>query len=72
MTPRGYLTIPEVLKIIRARIDDDDMIMQRSPKPDRTAAACESLADAIHHQRVRVYTIRGGAMVAIENEFSDV
>jgi hypothetical protein len=35
MTPRGYLTIPEVLKIIRARIDDDDLLMQRNPKPEK-------------------------------------
>jgi hypothetical protein len=60
-----------VLKIIRARIDDDDMIMQGNPKPDRTAAACESLADAIRHVRVSVYTIRGGAVVEIGNEFLD-
>src|SRR4051812_44949111 len=71
MTPRGYLTVPEVLKIIRARIDDDDMIMQRDPKPDRMAAACESLADAIRRGRVRVYTIRGGAVFEIRNKFDD-
>jgi hypothetical protein len=69
MTPRGYLTIPEVLKIIRARIDDDDMILQRNPKPDRTTAACESLASAIRDASVDVYTMSGGAVIRIDNDF---
>ena len=63
MIPRGYLTIPEVLKIIRARIDDNDLLMQGDPKPDRGAVACKSLADAIRLLNVHVYTISGGAVV---------
>ena len=60
MTPRGYLTIPEVLKIIRARIDDDDLLMQRNPKPEKTAVACESLAAAIADGTVSVYQSAAG------------
>jgi hypothetical protein len=71
MTPRGYLTIPEVLKIIRARIDDDDLLMQQNPKPDRAAVARESLARAIRDETVHVYRISGGAVVRIANDFAD-
>jgi hypothetical protein len=71
MTPRGYLTIPGVLKIIRARIDDDDLLMQRNPKPDRAAVACESLATAIRDAVVPIYTISGGAVIRIDNDFCD-
>ena len=66
MIPSGYLTIPEVLKIIAARIDDDDLLMQQNPKPDRDALARESLAKAILNRKVDVYTVSGGAVVQIE------
>jgi hypothetical protein len=72
MTPRGYLTLPEVLKIIRARVDDDDLQIQRSPKPDRTTVACESLATAIREGDVPVYTISGGAVIRIGDPFLDL
>jgi hypothetical protein len=67
MTPGGYLTITEVLSIIRGRIDDDDMLMQRTPKPDKTAVACESLAAAILGGNVDVYTVRGGSVTQISD-----
>ena len=41
MIPSGMLTIAEALELIRARIDDDDMRMQRNPKPDRGEVALE-------------------------------
>jgi len=70
MTPSGYLTIPEVLSIIRGRIDEDDMLMQRNPKPDKSAVACASLAAAISGGKVSIYTIRGGSVTEISGLFS--
>ena len=67
MTPSGMLTIPEALKLIRARIDDDDLLLQRHPKPSREEAARESLATAILNKNVEIYTLRGGALYRIEN-----
>jgi hypothetical protein len=65
MTPRGFLTIPEVLKIIEARIDDDDMMMQSYSGITREEAACHSLFSAIRGRKVQVYTVSGGAVVQI-------
>ena len=33
VVPSGLLTVPEVLELIRARIDDDDLRMQSTPSP---------------------------------------
>ena len=71
MIPRGYLTIPEALEIIRARIDDDDQLMQQTPKPDRGLVACQSLAKAIVGHSVTVCTMSGGVVTPVEDKWND-
>ena len=68
MIPRGYLTIPEALEIIRARIDDDDQLMQQIPKPDRDLAARQSLATAIINGSVTVCIMSGGVVTRITDD----
>jgi hypothetical protein len=69
MIPSGMLTIPEALELIRARIDDDDMRMQREPKPDRREVACASLAEAILGTNVTACIVSGGALHRVRNDF---
>jgi hypothetical protein len=69
MIPSGMLTVPEVLELIRARIDDDDLRMQTNPKPDKQMVACESLAQAIRNGLVAAYIMSGGAVQRIERTF---
>jgi hypothetical protein len=60
MIPQGYITAPEVLQIVRSRIDHDDLMVRTGA--DEDSAARESLATAIRTGEVTVHFMQGGAL----------
>jgi hypothetical protein len=65
MTPEGFLTIPDALKILHDRIGEDDLLMQKNPKRDRMSAAGESLWFALWDGQLKPYILQGGAVMKL-------
>lgn len=64
MIPPGYITLPELLDIIEACIDDDDLYVLQAPPIERPRrlAAINGLAEALSEDfgSVDAYVMRGG------------
>ncbi len=71
----GFVTIPEVLRVIRSRIDDDDFRIlsqvrngEQLEQDALDRIALESLEAALHRGEVAVYVMNGGTIYRIPHE----